>query len=130
VISRDWFHVAVVARRVGALTTERLVEAVGGQLPDRPDLPSGVTGPEPAWSFDGPPPEGEAGAAVWVRGESIGAAVDAATTIVLAQAERLAGAPVGLWDVRAVPLSAVLRNPSEGSVARLEAEGGPGALDS
>jgi hypothetical protein len=118
----EWYRVDVVVRDEDAGTGDSLADAVRGELVDEADVPPGVGDPEPTCSFDGPPPEGEAGVGLWVRGPTIGAAVDAAVGVVVSTAGQLAGRPVGLWDVRVIPLTAVLRNPADGSVATLEAD--------
>jgi hypothetical protein len=128
--SGEWYRVDVVVRGGDAVASEALTGAVRARLADEADGPAGVGEPESTYSFDGDPPEGGAGVGVWVRRPTIGAAVDAAVELVTAEAEELAGHPVGLWDVRAIPLTAVLRNPAEGSVATLEASTESGPLDS
>jgi hypothetical protein len=117
----EWFRVDVVVRGEDAGSGDSLADAVRAQLADEADVPPGVGEPEPTFSFDGPPPEGQAGVGVWVRQPTIGAAVDAAVGLVVSTAGQLAGRPVEVWDVRVIPLSAVLRNPAEGSVATLDA---------
>ena len=117
----SWFRVDVVVR-TGRLSSDQLLAAVVPGLAAVADAPVEVTGPEPAASYDAEPPEGSAGVGVWVRGGSVGAAVDAAVRLVQAAAAAADGG-ASLWDVRALPIEAVLRVPPAGSVAALRADG-------
>jgi hypothetical protein len=57
-------------------------------------------------------PDGTLGASMWVRATTPGAAVDAGVAAVDAALRALCGRGLPLWDVRALPATAVL--PREG----------------
>ena len=115
--SGEWWHVDVILRPppdTGDLST-RLPELVSDALPDVDGVPSVVHDPEPAFSFDGPPPEGNLGVALWVRAPGLGAAVDGAWNVVASRMRELdPRQEPQLWDLRVVPLMAVLQEPEAG----------------
>ena len=107
----DWWQVDIMVRPpfgTGDLN-QALVERLRASLPDLDDVPPVVRDPEPTYSFDMSPPEGDLGVAVWVRASSPGRAVDAAWSAVGSELRALTPdhAPQ-LWDVRLVPASAVM----------------------
>jgi hypothetical protein len=117
----SWFHVDVVVR-TGRVSGDELVAAVLPALVEIADAPAEVTAPSATASYDAEPPEGSAGVGLWVRSDSIGGAVDAAVRVVAGAAADL-DEHLALWDVRALPVEAVLREPPPGAIATLEADG-------
>jgi hypothetical protein len=116
--SGDWWQVDVILRPppdAGDLSA-RLPELVSAALPDVEDVPSVAHDPEPAFSFDIPPPEGNLGVALWVRAAGLGAAVDGAWNLVASRMRELGPRQEPqLWDLRVVPLTAVLQEPEAGA---------------
>jgi hypothetical protein len=116
--SGDWWQVDVVLRPppdAGDLSV-RLAEFVSAALPDLDDVPPAAHDPEPASSFDVPPPEGDLGVALWVRAPDLVAAVGRAWSLVAARLGELEpNHEPQLWDLRVVPLTAVLQEPPAGS---------------
>ncbi len=116
--SGDWWQVDVVLRPppdAGDLS-ERLPEFVSAALPDLDDVPPAAHDPEPASSFDVPPPEGDLGVALWVRAPGLLAAVDRAWSLVASRLRELdPHHEPQLWDLRVVPLAAVLQDPPASS---------------
>jgi hypothetical protein len=119
----EWFHVDVVLRPSVPVDDgdEALAAAVAAALEP---VPGPAHGRDPAhtYSFDVSPPEGEAGVSVWVRAASVGAAVDAATALVLRCAAEVGLEGASLWDLRVVPHAAVgVADPHPGSQQVLSA---------
>ena len=63
---------------------------------------------EAASSYDMPPSEGSLGASLWVRADTIGAAVQVGFDAVQTVAEEVTGQTLPLWDLRVVPRSAMM----------------------
>jgi hypothetical protein len=59
-------------------------------------------------SYDMPPPEGSIGVSLWVRADTLGAAVQTGFDAVHAVAQRVTGRVLPLWDLRILPRSAVM----------------------
>lgn len=70
---------------------------------------------EPAWSYDGQPPEGGVGVACWARADSVGEAADKAWRVVREAAAALLGAEAPLWDLRVIPRAAIMAAPEAGT---------------
>ena len=110
--ARLW-QVDVVLRRDGCEDAERraLVEILGRWLSEQPELPDDdrvFGGVREAASYDIDPPDGSLGASCWVRADSVGAAVGVGDDLVAAACQEAIGRHLPLWDVRALPLEAVL----------------------
>jgi hypothetical protein len=113
----EWFHVDVVLRPSGRVDDDgrAFVAAVSRALEPMPG-PEHGRDPEHTYSFDVSPPEGDVGVSVWVRAASAGAAVDAATALVLRCAAEVGLDGASLWDLRVVPHAAVgVADPPPGS---------------
>ena len=113
----EWFHVDVVLRPSVPVEDgdEALAAAVAAALEPVPG-PAHARDPELTYSFDVSPPEGDVGVSVWVRAGSVGAAVDAATALVLRCAAEVGLEGASLWDLRVVPHPAVgIADPAPGS---------------
>jgi hypothetical protein len=119
----DWWQVDVVLRPRAAAgdLNDRLIDLLRAALPDVGGVPPVVQDPQPTYSFDMSPPEGDLGVAVWVRAAGVGSAVEAGWRVVSACVqELLPGREPQLWDLRVVPASAVMAAPATSpAVARL-----------
>jgi hypothetical protein len=106
----EWFLIDVVLRPSDPVDDDddrRLVAAVAAVL--EPVVgPVHGRDPEIEGSYDITPPEGDLGVGLWVRASSAGAAVDAATALVLQCAAEVGLEAASLWDLRVVPEDAVL----------------------
>lgn len=65
---------------------------------------------QPTYSFDMDPPDGSIGVSCWVAAASAGRAMDRALDLVRSAASEVTGEDLPVWDLRAVPLSAVLED--------------------
>ncbi len=109
--SGGWWKVDVILRppEGSGDLHNRLPEIVRAALPDVHDVPSVIREPEQAYSFDMSPPEGNLGVAVWVRAPDVGSAVEAAWKLVASCMRELHSEhPPELWDLRVMPMTAVL----------------------
>ena len=101
--NEDQWVVDVVLRANGHANHEHdVVAAVGRALPDSPQSPA------PTSSFDMDPPDGSIGVSCLVSAATAGRAVDLAVDLVARAARDVTNEDLPVWDVRAVPLSAVL----------------------
>jgi hypothetical protein len=106
----DQWRVDVVLRANGHKGREHeVVAAVARALPDAGKPP------EATYSFDMHPPDGSIGVACWVSAASAGRAMDFAVDLVRGVAKEVTGEELPVWDLRAVPLSAVLDNAALGT---------------
>ena len=116
--SGDWWNVEVVLRPPpgsGDLQ-QRLLELVCAASSDVDDVPSVVRDPEQTGSFDMSPPEGNLGVSLWVRTPDLGTAVHRAWALVASCLRDLdPHHEPELWDLRVVPLTAVLHEPEAGA---------------
>ena len=78
-------------------------------------LPEARRPAAPTYSFDMHPPDGSVGVSCWVSASSAGRAVDLALDLVRSAAKEVIGEELPVWDLRAVPRSAVLDNEADGS---------------
>ena len=110
--ARGWWEVDVVLRR--AATTDADDEAIREVVRqsvaglERPNDDRAFDGVHETSSYDMTPPEDSVGVSFWLRAESPGAAVDAAEGIVQAACLQVLGTVLPVWDLRLLPLEAVL----------------------
>jgi len=107
----QWWQVDVVLRPpTGAPDVNAaLLDLVRAASCDTDDVPPKVRDVHITYSYDMNPPEGNLGVGIWVRAVDVGRAVNAAWSMVAAcAAELLDPREPELWDLRALPLSAVL----------------------
>ena len=98
-------------RRAGA-TDEQADEVVGRLAKDLSTVPRSddeaiFRDIESTASYDIPPPEGSVGVSLWVRADSVGAAVQVGFDAVQTAAAEIIGKTLPLWDLRVVPRSAM-----------------------
>jgi hypothetical protein len=105
------WRVDVVLRRAGA--TDEQADEVVGRLAEglstvpRSDDEAIFRDIESTASYDIPPPEGSVGVSLWVRADSVGAAVQVGFDAVQTAAAEIIGKTLPLWDLRVVPRSAM-----------------------
>ena len=119
--SGEWWQVDVVLRPPpdsGDLH-DRLLELVRAASQDVDEVPSVVRDPEQTYSFDMSPPEGDLGVAVWVRAPEVGSAVQGAWRLVASCVRGLdPHHEPQLWDLRIVPVTAVLHGPQASAAVK------------
>lgn len=113
-----WWLVDVVVR--GVATTEvqaaAIVEAARQTVEHlfQPSDARTFRGVRETSSYDMPPPDGSIGVSFWVPAPSPGAAVDRAVDLTWEACRQVIGRDLPLWDVRALPMEAVLSREEAG----------------
>jgi uncharacterized protein (TIGR03083 family) len=118
----DWWQVDVVLRRASSteMQAAAIVEAVRMAVDPlfRPTDARAFRGVRETFSYDIAPPDGSLGVSFWVSAASAASAVDQAVNLVEQACRQVLPQGLPLWDVRALPLAAVLSREEAGAANR------------